>query len=141
MAFGANSGKRGGSQSQLMVVLAVTVLRSESWHEVVHALSVITCARGASRCVPKRSGWLAGKRRRVAGLRREELATLAGISSAYYLRLEQGRATHPSAQVVDALARALRLDARCDAVSARPGRPGHRGYFRSRGSRPTRLPK
>jgi transcriptional regulator with XRE-family HTH domain len=59
---------------------------------------------------PEDVGLVAGKRRRVAGLRREELATLAGISSAYYLRLEQGRLTHPSAQVVDALARALRLD-------------------------------
>lgn len=43
-------------------------------------------------------------------MRREELATLAGISSAYYLRLEQGRVTNPSAQVLDALARALQLD-------------------------------
>jgi transcriptional regulator with XRE-family HTH domain len=49
-------------------------------------------------------------RRRVPGLRREELAMLAGISSDYYLRLEQGRDHHPSAQVIDALARALRLD-------------------------------
>lgn len=49
-------------------------------------------------------------RRRVPGLRREELATLAGISSDYYLRLEQGRDHHPSAQVIDALARSLRLD-------------------------------
>lgn len=61
---------------------------------------------------PEEVGLVAGKRRRVAGLRREELATLAGISSAYYLRLEQGRVTNPSAQVLDALARALRLDAR-----------------------------
>ena len=61
---------------------------------------------------PEDVGLLAGKRRRVAGLRREELATLAGISSAYYLRLEQGRVTNPSAQVVDALARALQLDAK-----------------------------
>ena len=61
---------------------------------------------------PEDVGLVAGKRRRVAGLRREELATLAGISSAYYLRLEQGRVTNPSAQVLDALARALRLDAR-----------------------------
>jgi Helix-turn-helix. len=43
-------------------------------------------------------------------LRREEVATLAGISSAYYLRLEQGRDAHPSGQVVEALAQALRLD-------------------------------
>jgi transcriptional regulator with XRE-family HTH domain len=61
---------------------------------------------------PEDVGLARGTRRRVAGLRREELATLASISSEYYLRLEQGRATHPSAQVVDALARALRLDAR-----------------------------
>jgi transcriptional regulator with XRE-family HTH domain len=49
-------------------------------------------------------------RRRVPGLRREELATLAGISSDYYLRLEQGRDHNPSAQVIGALARALKLD-------------------------------
>jgi transcriptional regulator with XRE-family HTH domain len=49
-------------------------------------------------------------RRRVAGLRREELALLAGVSVDYYVRLEQGRDRHPSAQVLDALARALRLD-------------------------------
>jgi transcriptional regulator with XRE-family HTH domain len=49
-------------------------------------------------------------RRRVPGLRREELAMLAGISSDYYLRLEQGRDHHPSSLVIDALARALQLD-------------------------------
>jgi transcriptional regulator with XRE-family HTH domain len=49
-------------------------------------------------------------RRRVPGLRREELAMLAGISSDCYLRLEQGRDHHPSARVIDALARALQLD-------------------------------
>ncbi|WP_409180249.1 helix-turn-helix transcriptional regulator [Amycolatopsis sp. VS8301801F10] len=49
-------------------------------------------------------------RRRVRGLRREELALLAGISSDYYIRLEQGRDQNPSVQVLDALARALRLD-------------------------------
>jgi len=49
-------------------------------------------------------------RRRVAGLRREELALLAGVSVDYYVRLEQGRDTHPSEQVLDALARALCLD-------------------------------
>lgn len=50
-------------------------------------------------------------RRRVPGLRRPEVALLAGISTEYYIRLEQGRDRHPSAQVVDALTRALRLDA------------------------------
>jgi transcriptional regulator with XRE-family HTH domain len=49
-------------------------------------------------------------RRRVPGLRREELATLAGVSADYYVRLEQGRERHPSEQVIEALARALRLD-------------------------------
>jgi transcriptional regulator with XRE-family HTH domain len=48
-------------------------------------------------------------RRRAPGLRRQELADLAGISLEYLLRLEQGRATHPSGQVVAALARALQL--------------------------------
>jgi transcriptional regulator with XRE-family HTH domain len=49
-------------------------------------------------------------RRRVPGLRREETAMLAGISTEYYLRLERGRDTRPSQQVIDALARALQLD-------------------------------
>jgi transcriptional regulator with XRE-family HTH domain len=49
-------------------------------------------------------------RRRVPGLRREELALLAGVSVDYYVRLEQGRAGHPSEAVLDAIARALRLD-------------------------------
>lgn len=48
--------------------------------------------------------------RRVAGLRREELATLAGVSAHYLARLERGSDRHPSAQVVDALAEALELD-------------------------------
>lgn len=47
--------------------------------------------------------------RRVPGLRREEVALLAGVSVDYYTRLEQGRETSPSAQVLDALATALRL--------------------------------
>ena len=49
--------------------------------------------------------------RRTPGLRREELASLAGISNDYYTRLERGKETRPSPQVIDALARALRLDA------------------------------
>ncbi|MBZ6475294.1 helix-turn-helix transcriptional regulator [Streptomyces griseocarneus] len=51
-----------------------------------------------------------GGRRRVAGLRREEIAQLAGVSVDYYIRMEQGRAPNPSSAVLDALARALRLD-------------------------------
>jgi transcriptional regulator with XRE-family HTH domain len=50
------------------------------------------------------------ERRRVPGLKRGEVALLAGISAEYYTRLEQGHDRHPSAQVLGALARALRLD-------------------------------
>jgi transcriptional regulator with XRE-family HTH domain len=59
---------------------------------------------------PEDVGLVAGARRRVRGLRREELAMLSGISAEYYLRLEQGRDKNPSAQILDALARALQLD-------------------------------
>ncbi|RNF87172.1 XRE family transcriptional regulator [Streptomyces botrytidirepellens] len=59
---------------------------------------------------PEDLGIPAGARRRVAGLRREEVAMLAGVSTDYYVRLEQGRERHPSAQVVDALARVLGLE-------------------------------
>jgi transcriptional regulator with XRE-family HTH domain len=51
-----------------------------------------------------------GDRRRVAGLRREELAMLAGVSASYYTRLEQGQSSNASPQVLDALAGALRLN-------------------------------
>jgi transcriptional regulator with XRE-family HTH domain len=66
--------------------------------------------------------------RRVAGLRREEVALLAGISSDYYLRLEQGRDRNPSIQVLEALARVLDLDqAATDyLLSLAAPRPRHR---------------
>ncbi|MET0704389.1 MAG: helix-turn-helix domain-containing protein [Mycobacterium sp.] len=64
---------------------------------------------------PEDVGLVAGPRRRVRGLRREELATLAGISSEYYLRLEQGRDKHPSPQILAALALALQLDVKASA--------------------------
>jgi transcriptional regulator with XRE-family HTH domain len=51
-----------------------------------------------------------GERRRVRGLRREELAQLAGVSASYYARLEQGQSTNASPEVLDAVADALRLD-------------------------------
>ncbi|GAB2627613.1 transcriptional regulator [Paractinoplanes abujensis] len=63
------------------------------------------------RLTPAEVGLPAGRGRRAAGLRREELADLAGISVDYVVRLEQGRFTTPSAQVVAALARALQLTA------------------------------
>ncbi|WP_375491383.1 helix-turn-helix domain-containing protein [uncultured Jatrophihabitans sp.] len=58
---------------------------------------------------PREVGLPAGSGRRAPGLRREELAALAGVSVEYLVRLEQGRAKHPSAQLLGALARALRL--------------------------------
>lgn len=62
------------------------------------------------RLTPSAAGLPQQARRRTPGLRREEVAQLAGLSTDYVVRLEQGRARHPSAQVVQALARALRLD-------------------------------
>jgi transcriptional regulator with XRE-family HTH domain len=59
---------------------------------------------------PEEVGLVRGARRRAPGLRREELAMLAGISAEYYLRLERGRDKNPSRQILDALARALQLD-------------------------------
>jgi transcriptional regulator with XRE-family HTH domain len=59
---------------------------------------------------PTDVGLPSGGRRRVAGLRREEVAVLAGVSVDYYLRIEQGRERTPSDQVVDGIARALKLD-------------------------------
>lgn len=61
------------------------------------------------RVAPASVGLSAGRQRRAPGLRREELALLAGVSADYITRLEQGRAASPSAHVLAALARALRL--------------------------------
>ncbi|GGL91878.1 helix-turn-helix domain-containing protein [Nakamurella endophytica] len=62
------------------------------------------------RLSPAAAGLPTGRARRAHGLRREELAELTGISVDYVVRLEQGRATTPSAQVVAALSRALQLN-------------------------------
>jgi transcriptional regulator with XRE-family HTH domain len=66
--------------------------------------------RCRERVQPSDVGLTAGARRRTPGLRREEVAQLAGVSVDYYSRLEQGRGPRPSRQVLGALARALRLD-------------------------------
>ncbi|GHH46186.1 helix-turn-helix transcriptional regulator [Lentzea cavernae] len=63
-----------------------------------------------ARVNPEDAGLPSHTQRKVKGLRREEVAVLAGVSADYYARLEQGRETNPSAQVLDALSRALRLD-------------------------------
>ncbi len=56
------------------------------------------------------AGVVSHTRRRVKGLRREELALLAGVSPSYYTRIEQGRDRHPSREILEALAGVLRLD-------------------------------
>ncbi|WP_327289376.1 helix-turn-helix domain-containing protein [Streptomyces sp. NBC_01198] len=85
------------------------------------------------RVQPADVGLPEGGRRRVPGLRREEVALLAGISVEYYLRLEQGRDQHPSPPVLAGIARALQLDtdaeryltelAAMPAARRRPARP------------------
>jgi transcriptional regulator with XRE-family HTH domain len=82
------------------------------------------------RVSPGEAGLPAGRARRAPGLRREELAMLAGVSADYITRLEQGRATAPSAQVLGALGRALRLsreeqDHLFRLAGQAPPRPGH----------------
>jgi transcriptional regulator with XRE-family HTH domain len=77
---------------------------------------------------PKEVGLRVAGVRRTPGLRREEVATLAGISADYYLRLEQGRDRHPSPQVLQALAQVFGLDATAteyllSLTAARPARP------------------
>ncbi|MEV4071081.1 helix-turn-helix transcriptional regulator [Nonomuraea fuscirosea] len=62
-----------------------------------------------ARVTPANVGLPGGDRRRTPGLRRQEVAQLAGMSIDYYIRLEQGRGPHPSRQVLSALARALLL--------------------------------
>ncbi len=89
-------------------------------------------ARAASD--PQRDGMpVDGRVRRGPGLRREEVALLAGISTGYYTRLEQGRRIVPSTQVVDAIARALGLDeaGRTHLHSLINGSPRSRSWSRS----------
>ncbi|WP_380283249.1 helix-turn-helix domain-containing protein [Kitasatospora purpeofusca] len=80
-----------------------------------------------------------GGRRRVPGLRREELAQLAGVSTAYYVRLEQGHGANVSAAVLDAIARALRLDPAEHDHLRRITQPARRGAGRARAARPQRV--
>lgn len=96
--------------------------------------------RARSQGDPSRAGLPTdGRVRRVPGLRREEVALLAGVSTDYYARLEQGRRIVPSPAVVEAIGRALDLDAAGRAhledligVAATPGRPRARGVQRVR---------
>jgi transcriptional regulator with XRE-family HTH domain len=85
-----------------------------------------------TRVRPEDLGLEPGPRRRVAGLRREELALLAGVSTDYYQRMEQGRDVRPSGQVLDAIARALRFT---------PGESSHLRNLAAAASMPSRQPR
>lgn len=100
----------------------------------------LTSRRG--RITPGEVGLPAGGRRRVSGLRREEVALLAGVSVDYYVQIERGRIGAVSDEVVHAIARALRLDEAETAHLfdlARAGGPGTRRAPRPR-RRPARVP-
>lgn len=92
-----------------------------------------------ARLSPQDAGIVSYGARRVPGLRREELAQLAGVSATYYARLEQGQSTNASESVIDAIARALDLDE--DERThlhdlARPSRAGRRRPARPEVARP-----
>jgi transcriptional regulator with XRE-family HTH domain len=81
---------------------------------------------------PEDAGLAGTGHRRTPGLRREEVAMLAGISTDYYLRLEQGRDRTPSVQVVEAIVRVLQLDPDEAAYLHTLARPRPRGVPRQR---------
>ena len=64
-----------------------------------------------ARIAPQEAGLPPAPGRRVAGLRREEVAVLSGVSADYYARLEQGRERSPSAPVLDSICETLRMSA------------------------------
>jgi len=82
---------------------------TETGAEAAGELGAFLRSRRA-RLTPEGVGLTSYGARRVPGLRREELAQLAGVSPTYYTRLEQGQSTNASDAVIDALARALELD-------------------------------
>jgi transcriptional regulator with XRE-family HTH domain len=83
------------------------------------------------RLTPQAVGLPGGRRRRTAGLRREEVAERAGIGVDWYIRLEQGRAVSPSVTTIDALARALHLSKAEHAhLRALTHHAGHRAFAR-----------
>lgn len=89
---------------------------------------------------PQDVGLPSGPRRRTPGLRREEAAVLAHISTEYYVRLEQGRAPRPSGEVLAGIARALRLtDAESDHLHVLAGTAPTRARLHRRDVRPSIL--
>lgn len=92
------------------------------------------------RLQPQDVGLASGPRRRTPGLRREEVAVLAHISTEYYIRLEQGRAPRPSSDVLATLADALRLtDAESDHLHVLAGTAPKRTRLHRRDVRPSIL--
>ncbi|MFJ9901819.1 helix-turn-helix transcriptional regulator [Streptomyces sp. NPDC101152] len=90
------------------------------------------------RLLPQDVGLPSGPRRRTPGLRREEVAVLAHISTEYYVRLEQGRAPRPSGDVLAAIAGALRLtDAESDHLHVLAGTAPNRTGLHRRDVRPS----
>ena len=95
-----------------------------------------------ARLTPEQAGIVSYGTRRVPGLRREEVAQLAGLSADYYTRLERGRTAGVSESVLDAIARALQLDDTerahlFDIAKPTPTRPGARPTAQTRsGSAP-----
>lgn len=82
-----------------------TVASNEPRRELAHFL-----VSRRARLTPREVGFVSGRRRRVPGLRREEVAVLANVSETWYARLEQGQPINASPGVLDAIATALRLD-------------------------------
>ncbi|MEU8202340.1 helix-turn-helix transcriptional regulator [Streptosporangium sp. NPDC049046] len=92
------------------------------------------------RLQPRDVGLPSGSRRRTPGLRREEVAVLAHISTEYYVRLEQGRAPRPSGEVLSGIAGALRLtDAESDHLHVLAGTAPNRSGLHRRDVRPSIL--
>ena len=93
------------------IATPVTSIPSDARSTVRGEIQTFLTTRRA-RISPEQAGLPAygGERRRVSGLRRDEVALLAGISSQYYTKLERGTATGVSESVIDGIARALQLD-------------------------------
>ncbi|MFJ6728456.1 helix-turn-helix domain-containing protein [Streptomyces sp. NPDC091281] len=98
-------------------------------HSVNPLGDFIRARRAATK--PDQVGLPDGRPRRTAGLRREEVALLAGVSEGYYARLEQGREKRPSDQVLNALIRVFRLDTDDAEYLHRLARRGTRTHGRS----------
>jgi transcriptional regulator with XRE-family HTH domain len=109
--YATRSYRRAGDGGTRCTTLAVTRTSPNRRHGMAVAVGELgpTLRAWRDRLAPEDWGLPAGTRRRAPGLRRQEVARLAGVSVDYIVQLEQGRAAEPSEQVLSALARALRL--------------------------------